>query len=285
MRLLFVSLVLASSVVFAAGETAAFVNLVVEPSPTLNEPVEALQKKFFAVAREKSGYTLTLRPEVEEALKKAKVTDFNSDAELARVAKTLGAKNAGHFTLRVTEMDQLLLQGRVVSDDGKLLKSALVSVARNGESFSDALTRAGGKFFDTLNGVAPPEPLANAGTGSPTPPPMIVRPVEPPNPGTPLRIAGAVIGGAGIAATVVGVVLFAKAGTVQQDQYGNVSIHDVGRIPDIRAQQGAALGALTAGAALTLTGALMVVLAPNAPVTASVAPTANGAMFAVGGTF
>ncbi|MFT3713111.1 MAG: hypothetical protein QM817_36110 [Archangium sp.] len=284
-RLLFVSLVLVSSAVFAAGESAAFVNLAVDPSPGLNEPVEALQKKFFAVAREKSGYTLALRAEVEDALKKSKVTEFAADAELAKVAKAANAKNAGYFTLRVTEMDTLLLQGRVVNDEGKLLKSALISVPRNGESLSDALARAGGKFFDTLNGVAQPEPLAANGNSAPTPPPMMIRPSEPPNPGTPLRIAGAVVGGVGLATVVTGVVLLATSGTVEKDMYGNISVRDLPRVPGIQSKQGAALGALTAGAAVTLTGVLMVVLAPNAPVTAGIAPTSDGAMFAVGGSF
>ncbi|MBL8916224.1 MAG: hypothetical protein JNM17_36325 [Archangium sp.] len=290
MRTLLLSVVLLSSSAFAA-ETAAFVNLVVEPNPALTEPVESLQKKFFAVAREKSGYTLALRPEAEDAVKKARITDFTQDTQLARVATNAGMKNAGYFTLQLALNDSFLIQGRVVAEDGKLLKSALISVPRNGEAVLDALGRAATKFFDVLNGTAVVEPLesdANANAKNPggfSPPPLIYRPEEPRNPGTPLRIAGAVIGAGGIAATVTGVVLFATSGSIVTDGNGNVSIHDVGRVNEVRGQQGAALGALTAGVALAATGALMIALAPNAPVTAGVAPTADGALFAVGGSF
>lgn len=272
-----------------AAETAAFVNLVVEPNPALTEPVESLQKKFFAVAREKSGYTLALRPEAEDAVKKARITDFTQDLQLARVATNAGMKNAGYFTLQLAFNDSLLIQGRIVAEDGKLLKSALISVPRNGESFLDALGRAATKFFDALNGTAVAEAPKNAEVnntpGGFSPPPLIYRPEEPRNPGTPLRVAGAVIGAGGLAATVTGVVLFATAGSVVTDANGNVSIHDVSRVPEVRGKQGAALGALTAGVALAATGVLMVVLAPNAPVTAGVAPTSDGALFAVGGSF
>lgn len=284
MRTLLLSALVASSASFAA-ETAAFVNLVVEPNPGLTEPVDALQKKFFAVAREKSGYTLALRPEADDAVKKARITDFTQDQQLARVATNAGMKNAGYFTLQLALNDALLLQGRVVGEDGKLLKSALVSVPRNGEALLDALGRAASKFFDALNGVAVAEAPKDASGPGLSAPPLISRPVEPPNPGTPLRIAGAVLGAGGVAATVTGVVLFATAGTVTRDANGNISIYDVERVPQIRASQGAGLGALTAGVALTLTGVLMVALAPNAPVTAGLAPTSDGALFAVGGSF
>jgi hypothetical protein len=294
MRLLLPVVVLCAAHGLAATpETAAFCGLQVEPSPALTEPVEALQKKFSAVAREKSGYTLALRAEVDEAVKTARITDFAADEQLARVAVNARAKNAGAFSLRLTDRGDLLLQGRVVSAEGKLLKSALVSVPRNGEALLDALGRASQRFFDALNGTLAAEPAptstASAGSGAAagkeTPPPLVSQPVTPPNPGTPLRIAGGVLGAAGVAASVTGIVLVASAPTVQQDQFGNVAAQDVGKVPQVRAAQGAGLGALTAGVALTLTGALMFALAPSAPVTAAVAPTEHGAVFAVGGTF
>jgi hypothetical protein len=284
----------ASAAMAAPSESAAFCPLTIEPNPSLTDAPEALQKKFLAVAREKSGYNLALRSEVDAALAKANAKDLSSDAQLAKVATLASAKNAGAFAFRITQSGDLLLEGRVVSAEGKLLKSAMVSVPRNGEPVLDALTRAATRFFDALHGVLAenPHPLPVASTPPPNPnaappmaPPLVFVPVEPPNPGTPLRIAGGIIGAGGIATTVVGVVLFATAGSVTKDQFGNIADSEVGKVREIREKQGAALGALTAGVALTLTGTLMFALAPNAPVTAGVAPTNDGALFAVGGTF
>lgn len=287
-------LVAVPSLAAPATESAAFCPLTIEPSPAITEAPEALQKKFLAVAREKAGYNLALRSEVDVAISKANAKDLSSDAVLAKVAVLASAKNAGAFALRVTQSGDLLLEGRVVSAEGKLLKSSMVSVPRNGETVLAALPRAAGRFFDALNGVLAenPPPLPVAATPPPNPnaappmaPPLVFVPVEPRNPGTPLRIAGGIIGAGGIATTVVGVVMFATSGTVTKDTFGNIADSDVSKVKDIREKQGAALGALTAGVALTLTGTLMVVLAPNAPVTAGVAPTNDGALFAVGGKF
>jgi hypothetical protein len=277
----------------ATPESAAFCPLTLEPHPALTDAPEALQKKFLAVAREKSGYNLAIRSEVDAALAKANATDLSSDAQLAKVATLASAKNAGAFALRITQSGDLLLEGRVVSAEGRLLKSAMVSVPRNGEPVLEALTRAATRFFDALNGVLvenlPPLPVAatplTPNAESPIAPPLVFVPMEPPNPGTPLRIAGGIIGAGGIATTVVGVVLFATAGTVTKDAFGNIADSEVGKVREIREKQGGALGALTAGVALTLTGTLMFALAPNAPVTARVAPTNDGALFAVDGTF
>jgi hypothetical protein len=70
----------------ATPESAAFCTLTLEPHPALTDAPEALQKKFLAVAREKSGYNLALRSEVDAALAKANATDLSSDAQLAKVA-------------------------------------------------------------------------------------------------------------------------------------------------------------------------------------------------------
>lgn len=289
-----------SSLALAAPESAAFCPLVVEPSPTVTESADTLQKAFLSVAKDKSGYALIGRPEVDAAMTTAKVKELSSNDALSRVATAAKTKNAGAFAMRVTDRGDLMFEGRVVSADGKLLKSALLSVPRNGEPVLKAFNRGAAKFFDALNGVLAPEPprqpseaeanffapMPKSPTAPPPPPPVVAyTPTERPNPGTPLRIAGGVIGAGGIATTVVGVVLFANAGTVQQDSFGNVAIADAAKVNGIRAKQGAALGALTAGVAVTLTGAMMFLFAPNAPVTAGLAPLNDGALFAVGGAF
>lgn len=289
MRVLPWFLLLLAGVAFGAEpESGLFCPLAVEPSAGLTESREALQKRFLSVARERSGYALLLRKEVEDAVKAAHVTDYaESDASLSKVAVQGRVQNAGFVSLELTDRGELRLQGRVVRADGKLLKASMLAVPRGTEPLLDALATAAERFFDQLNGVAPvaelkPAPPDEAKIVSPV---AVSRPVAPPNPGTPLRILGAVLGGAGVATTVAGVVVFAGAGTVEKDAAGNISALDAPRVRGIRAQQGAAMGLLTAGTALAVTGLVMVLAAPSAPVTAALAPRADGAVLVVEGSF
>lgn len=283
------SLLFASVALGAEPESGLFAPLAVEPNAGLTESLEAMQKRFLSVAREKSGYALLLRKEVEEALKVAKVNDYGqSDASLARVATQAKVAHAGFVSLKLTDRHELMLQGRVVRADGKLLKSAVFSMPLGTEPLLDALATATERFFEHLNGTAPvlavvtPAPVVG---GKPSAPPLVLQPSTPPDPGTPLRVLGAVLGGAGAAGVVAGAVIFGGAGTVQKDAFGNVAAADAGRVKGILATQGLGLGLVTAGAALGVTGLVMVLAAPSAPVTAAIAPRADGAVFVVEGSF
>ncbi len=282
MRATLVSLVLATAA-WAAPESGLFCPLGVPSTGLVGTTPEALQKRFASVALDKSGYALSLRKEVEGAIATAKVSDYaTSNDALAKVAVAAKVQHAGYVALSL-EGGAVSLQGRIVGADGKLEKAANISVPRGTEPLLDVVTSAAEKFFDQLNGLAPPAPVADV---RPEAPPLVMAPPEErANPGTPLRIAGVVLGGVGVATLATGVGLIVTAGTVQQDASGNVAIGDADRVPGIRSQQSAALGVLTAGGALAITGVLMFALAPNAPVTAAVAPSADGAMFAVGGKF
>ena len=291
-RMMFLVLVLATAVRAAEPESGLFFPLAVEPNPSLTESLDAIQKRFLSVARNRSGYELLLLKEVEYALKDTPASDYaQSNASLAKLARKANVAVAGYVALRVAEGGELILDGRLVQADGKLLKAAMVAVPRGKEALIDAISRAAEKFFDRLNAIpVPAEPLAVAvptPTKPGTPPPMVAvpKPVEPPNPGTPLRILGAVLGGAGVATAVVGAVVFANAGTVEKDANGNIAAADASKVKGIRSQQGAALGLVTAGTALGLTGIVMLIAAPTAPVTAALAPRADGAMFVVEGSF
>lgn len=284
-------LVLATAVSAAEPESGLFCPLMVEPHPGFTESLDAMQKRFLSVARDRSGYELLLRKEVEDALKATPASDYaQSNASLAKLATNAKVQVAGFVTLSLSESGELMLEGRVVRSDGKLLKAAMVAVPRGKDPLLDAISRGAEKFFDRLNALAPPAevpPPPPVVTSPNSPPPRVVvqKPVEPPNPGTPLRILGAVLGGAGLATGVVGAVVFANAGTVEKDANGNVAAADASKVKGIRAQQGAALGMVTAGAALGVTGIVMLIAAPSAPVTAAVAPRADGAMLVVEGSF
>ena len=153
------TLVLGSAVAFAEAqpESGLFCPLAVEPSAGLTETPEALQKRFLSIAREKSGYALLLRREVEDAVNAAKVTDAAlSDASLSKIALQGKVRNAGYVSLKLTDRNELMLQGRVVRDDGKLLKASVLSVPRGTQPLLDVFTTAAERFFDQLNGMAPP---------------------------------------------------------------------------------------------------------------------------------
>ncbi len=282
-RLVFSVLLLATAVRAAEPESGLFCPLAVDPNPAFTESLDAMQKRFLSVARERSGYELLLLKEVEYALKATPASDYaQSNASLAKLAIKADVKVAGFVTLSISDARELVLDGRVVRSDGKLLKAATVAVPRGQEPLLDALSRATEKFFDRLD--AGPTSAAPVVVAAAVPEVKVKKP-EPPNPGTPLRIVGAGLGGAGIATAVVGVVVFANAGTVEKDANGYIASTDLPKVKTIRAQQGTALGLVTAGAALGLTGIVMLIAAPNAPVTASLAPRADGALFVVEGSF
>jgi hypothetical protein len=292
--LLLVCVVCAVPALATELETGLFCRLSVEPNPAFTESLEAMQKRFLSVARERSGYQVLLRQEVEDAIAAAKVTDYaSSDASLAKIAVRAKVKNAGFVSLKLTDRNELLLEGRVVRDDGKLLKSSVLAQPRGTGPILDVLTTAAERFFDQLNGLTPVAvvtPVTTTSTGSGgagkvVAPLAVIEPTTPSNPGTALRVLGAVLGGAGVATTVVGVVIFANAGSVTRDASGNIAAADAPRVPAIRSQQGAALGLVTAGAALGITGVVMALLAPSAPVTAALAPRSDGAVLVVEGSF
>jgi hypothetical protein len=268
-------------------ESGLFCPLAVEPNAGLTDSPEALQKRFLSVAREKSGYALLLRKEAEEALSAANVTDYAmSDVSLSKVATQGKVKNAGFVSLKLTDRNELMLQGRVVRSDGKLVKSSLISVPRGTQPLLDVLTTAAERFFDQLNGTAPPvAEVKPAVTTGPAKPVAVIQPTTPPNPGTALRILGIVMGAAGTGTAIAGAVVFGSAGTIEHDANGNVAAADAGRVKGVRAAQGAGLGLVTAGAALGITGLVMALAAPTAPVTAALAPRADGAVFVVEGRF
>lgn len=297
--LLFLSVFGAVAAPAAEPESGLFCPLAIEPNAGLTESAEVLQKRFLSVARERSGYALLLRKEVGDALKAARVTDYGqSDASLSKVAVEGKVQVAGFVSLKLTDRNELLLEGRVVRADGKLLKAAVLALPRGEGPLLDALTTATERFFGQLNAVAAPPPVPGVAVapsvvapvvGDTKAPPMVVLtpapPTSPPNPGTPLRIVGIALGAAGVGTLVAGAVVFANAGTVAIDTKGNISSLDAPRVKGIQAQQGVSYGLFTAGAALGVTGALMALLAPSAPVTAALSPRGDGAVLVVEGGF
>ena len=267
----------------AEPETGLFCPLSVEPNPALTEPLEALQKRFLSVARERSGYELLLRKEVEDAVKTAGVTHFaQSDTALAKLATEGKVLNAGYVSLKLTERNELLLEGRVVRADGKRVKATTLVVPRATGPLLDVFAVAAERFFDQLNSPAPPIAVALS-----APPEAVVvsQPVAAAAPGSPLRLVGLVLGGVGVATGGTGVLVFATAGTVLKDASGNIASFDAARVPRIRTQQGVGIALITAGAAVGIAGLVTALLAPSAPVTAVVAPRADGALFVVAGRF
>lgn len=284
----------------AAEETAVLHPLEVAQGPALTEPKEALQKRFLAVAREKSGVVLSLRKEVEAALEQVGARDFaRSDDALAKLAVAAKTQHALYVSFRVTPKGELELSGRMVKASGEREHAASVTVPRGGGSLLDALGAAAAVFFDELKkstgapAVAEvpvevePKPEVKPEPKVEPSPPARASPVEARQApgGSPLRTVGFIVAGVGAAAAFAGAVVFATAGTVQRDEQGNIAAADAPKVAGIQAQQRAGVGVLVAGGAVAVAGAVIALVAPATPVTAVVAPRTDGLSIVVEGRF
>jgi hypothetical protein len=291
-HLLFAMLLAASASLAAEQPTAILHPLEVTPNPALTEPAESLQRRFLSVAREHAGYLLLLRKEVETALKDAGTRDYaRSDDALAQLAGVAKTQFALYVRFTLNAKNELVLEGRVVKASGERVAAATLVQPRGSGSLLDALSAAVPAFFQQLR-KAPPvaAPEVPVATVEPVPPPPpltdpVVVEQPAPKPTSSLRTTGFVLAGVGAVGAAVGAIVFATAGTVQRDEEGNILKSDADRVTPIRTQQGVGLGVLAAGGALAITGAVFALIAPSAPVTAAVHPSAEGALLTVGGRF
>ncbi|MFZ5442773.1 MAG: hypothetical protein ACOZQL_22375 [Myxococcota bacterium] len=276
-------------------------SLELDPNPSLTRFEKELQTAWFKLLDERSGALVPSRKEAEAALKETKRLDFReSDEALAKLAEKAGTLYATFVSLQYTAKKQLVLQGRVVRDDGKLMKTARVELPKGDETIVNRFTPLAELFFadlalsglptfkeavKTVEPVVVVKPPDQVGEKNPPPPPPPIVPVDT---GEGQRTAGQVllIGGAGVA--VVGAVLLGAG----QGIGGSLGVMD-GNIPadkvnDYRTAQtltGAGLVTLGVGAAAALVGGIVWATAPAAPVKVTAVPTAGGAMFGIQGEF
>lgn len=276
-------------------------------------PKAATEKQKSALARELRRVVATVceTPNVltiEDALRAIKRQDCDRDDEcLQQFATASKSLYALYAAVEVSaDEKRVTVLGRVVRDD-KMIMGAVERVERTRapkESFEDAAKKAIAELVDRLvvraklPAVRPVELKPQPAVVEPTPPVavvqpvatvspppvVIVQPVAPP-PDSSMRTAGYIGLGVGGVAVVGGAISFASAPVIRKE--GDLVVReDAGKFQQAQLQQGLGVGLLIGGALVAGTGALLMFLAPQAPVHVSawVQPGQGGAV-TVGGAF
>lgn len=275
-------------------------SLELDPNPSLTRFEKELQAGWFKLLDERSGALVPSRKESEAALKETKRLDFReSDEALAKLAEKAGTLYALYAGLQYTAKKQLVLQGRVVRDDGKLMKTARIELPKGDDTIVNRLTPLAEQFFKELGltelptfkeapkpvePVKPVEVKVEVKDPPPPPPP----PVVPGDTGAGQRMAGQalVIGGAGVAVVggalaAIGAGIGGSLGVVR----GNLPADKVNDFHTAQALTSSGFVALGIGAAAAAVGAVVWATAPAAPVQVTAAPMAGGAMVGFQGEF
>ncbi len=284
----------------AAKPSVVSTPLELDPNPSLTRFEKELQTSYFKLLDERSGALVPSRKEAEASLKETRRLDFReSDEALAKLAERAGTLYAVYASLQYSVRKQLVLTGRVVRDDGKLMKTARVELPRGEETLVARLTPLTEQFFTEMGLAALPtfkevKPVIVEPTkpDPPVQPPPVELPPPPPPPvvdlGVGQRTAGKalVIGGGAVA--VVGAVLLGVGqglGGALGVQNGNLPPAKAGELRTAQALTGAGLGTLGVGVVAAGAGAVVWALAPAAPVKVGAAPLPGGAMVGLQGDF
>ncbi len=282
----------------AQKPSAVSTALELDPNPSLTRFEKELQSSWFKLLDERSGALVPSRKEAEAALKETKRLDFReSDEALGKLAERAGTLYGVFASLQYSAKKQLVLTGRVVRDDGKLIKTARVELPRGEETIVARFTPLAELFFTEL-GLARLPTFKEAPIEAVKLPPVKVELKDPPPPLPPLveavdtgagqRTAGQVlvIGGAGVA--VVGAVLVGVAqgvgGTLGVVK-GNLPADRLGDFKMAQTLNVAGLATLGAGAVVAAVGGVVWGLAPSAPVKVTASPLSGGAMVGIQGEF
>jgi hypothetical protein len=233
------------------------------------------------------------------------LSDSVSLRELAQDAKSLYAMYA---TVDLSLDNLVIATVRVVRDDGVLMRAPkTIRLPLGKDKFSDvsrvALAKAIAELeLETLPKVRtvvavketpviekpkepevvvkPPEDVIK--------PPEVVKPLPPAN--NWMKPSGLVIGGVGVAAVIVGAIVYGIAPGAALGNNGAQIPFSVGSLPAAEAragQQSAGIAVLGVGAAVAVAGAVMYLVAPDDKPAAvvSIAPSNSGAALVVGGKF
>lgn len=265
-----------------------------DPNPAVKRSEDALRAAWTEHLRDRAGVIVPLRKEVEAALRETRRQDCRESNEcLAQLALKAGTLYGIYANLEYTVKKQLVLVGRVVRDDGKLMATGRVELPRGKDTLVEVfkvlltrlLDRLALKDLPTFKEVPkvelpperPPEPPVVVVTPPPLPPPEQVA--------NPWRTAGYVGGGAGVAALAAGVVLFATAPAFKADGSGNVLPGDQATALASYRQKSWGVGLMIAGGALAVAGAVTWAATPETTTRVALVPLAGGGAVMVGGTF
>ncbi len=243
-----------------------------------------------------------------EALIALKRQDCDRDdgclQQLAQKAETLYAIYA---SIDYTIEKNVVAAGRVVGDDGSLVRRQIsVTLPKGKAAFGAVAREALAKLVGELEltklptsraVVVAPTPVVVV-KPEPAPPvvidaPVAVKPVvEAPPPQPPMvqasndstRTIAYVTIGAGLAAVIFGAAYGLTAEPIRFDDT-NVVADDAGKVAGTRLRQGIGLAAVGVGAAAIIVGAVIWGTSPASGPSVAVMPIAGGGVVSVGGTF
>jgi hypothetical protein len=259
--------------------------------------LEELQKDFVRLLRK-----VALVPDnasYEVAIKELKRQDCDREDEcLQQLAVKGQTLYAVYASVDYTVSGQIVAQGRVVRDDGKLAGGpATITIAKGRSSFRDMARVALTRLLDDLKvaGLNPSRPVPVPVPDVPVvvkpapvelpppPPPIVMQPLEPR--ANPVRVIAWSAAGVGAAALIAGVVVFATAPTVTKQ--GNLVVaSDASKVVAAQGQQAAGVGLMVAGGAVAIAGVTVALISKDGErVKASMVPMPGGATFVLGGAF
>ena len=261
------------------------------PSSLQTEEREALQREYTRLLR-LGGAQVPDFVHFDFALRELKRQDCEREDEcLAQLAKKAESLYALYASLDYTLEGAVWVSGRVVRDDGRLVRPTQIVKVKEGEFKADA-TKALSQLFEQLKlSELPAERPVEAKVEAPvviTTPPVEVRKVVDTGEGQRAAgrgvfIAGVAIAAAGGAVLVSGQVI---GGGLHPDSNGNLPIEQVSSFQTARTLSTAGVIGAATGGAVAVVGAFIWGLAPSAPaVKVSAAAGPSGATVFVHGEF
>lgn len=302
MRSLQVAVVLLSVTAFGQAQKPTVVPapLELQPNPALKKFEAPLRAAFIETLRDKAGVLVPTRKEAEQAFLDGKRQDCRESNEcLSSLATRAGTLYALFAEVSYTEKKELVVSGRVVRDDGKLIatqsvreeksKETIVGVSRR--LFIKLVEQLGLAQLPTFKEVAvvkPPDvevvkvvPPTEKVDLPPPPPPPAVEPAM--NVG---RVIGWTAVGVGAAAGIAGVISFATAPVIRKEANGNIVAADASKLPATQLQQGLGVGLMAGGFGVAAAGTVLVAISKDTEsVKTTVVPMPGGAVVLVGGVF
>lgn len=302
MRSLQVALVLLSLTALGQAQKPTLVPapLELQPNPALKKFEEPLRAAFLETLRDKAGVLVPTRKEVEQAFLDGKRQDCRESNEcLSSLATRAGTLYALFVEVSYTERKELVVSGRVVRDDGKLISTQSVREEKGKETILDVSRRLFIKLFEQLGLSKLPTFKEAAVVTPPDPDPIKVKVVPPgenlpPPPPPPAveasvnggRVVGWIAVGVGAAVGIAGVISFATAPVIRREPNGNIVAADASKLPATQFQQGLGVGLMAGGFGVAIAGAVMVAISKDAEsVKTTVVPMPGGAVVLVGGVF
>ncbi len=267
------------------------------------DELKAELPRFLRVAK----LDIPLTTAAQEALIALKRQDCDRDdgclQQLAQKAQTLYAMYA---SIDYTIEKNVVASGRVVGDDGTLMRRQVaVTLPKGKAAFGVVAREALAKLVGELEltklpasraVVVPPTPAvvekvepAKSEVPVETITPVVVGPPPPQPPmvqasSDSTRTVAYVTIGAGLAAVIFGAAYGLTAEPIRFDET-NVVAADASKVAGTRLRQGIGLGAVGAGAAAIIVGAVIWGTSPASGPSVAVMPIAGGGIVSVGGTF